>query len=189
MLKYLEKTGIRTRQGLINQTAPEDRINSRVKAFLVLVFILVAAVLSVGTAAAQDTPPGRPVTDDEVNQIAKQLYCPVCENIPLDVCPTQACVEWRELIRDLLAEGRDEAYIKAYFVNRFGDRVLSTPPARGLNWLVYIIPPLAILAGAFILFRGFKAWKSAAPPLPAQGPTPGADDEYVRRLEEELKKR
>ncbi len=34
---------------------------------------------------------GQPPTDDEVNRIAKQLYCPVCENTPLDVCPTQAC--------------------------------------------------------------------------------------------------
>jgi cytochrome c-type biogenesis protein CcmH/NrfF len=55
-------------------------------------------------ASAQDTEPTGP-TDDEVNAIAKQLYCPVCENIPLDVCPTQACAQWRDLIREKLARG------------------------------------------------------------------------------------
>jgi cytochrome c-type biogenesis protein CcmH/NrfF len=31
---------------------------------------------------------GSDPTDDEVNAIASQLYCPVCENIPLDACGT-----------------------------------------------------------------------------------------------------
>ena len=49
---------------------------------VVLGFLLLAT-----PALAQDAP----VTDDEVNEVARDLYCPVCENTPLDVCPTQAC--------------------------------------------------------------------------------------------------
>jgi len=144
-----------------------------------------------GVALAQDpTPPAIP--DDAVNAIAKQLYCPVCENTPLDVCPTQACAEWRELIREMLAEGKNDVQIKQYFVDRFGDRVLAAPPARGLNWLVYIIPPVAILAGVFLLWQAFRSWKRAAP-APVAKPDaaiPGAteDDQYIERLEEELRK-
>jgi len=52
-----------------------------------LVTILVVAV----TPALAQTPQPPKVTDDAVNSVAKELYCPVCENIPLDVCPTQAC--------------------------------------------------------------------------------------------------
>ena len=107
-------------------------------------------------------PPRPPVSDDQVNAIAKQMYCPVCENTPLDVCPTQACIEWRELIREMLAQGKTETEIKQYFVDRFGDRVLAAPPARGLNWLVYIIPPVAILAGVLILYSAFRAWRQAS---------------------------
>ena len=44
-------------------------------------------------------------SDDDVNRIAHQLYCPVCENVPLDVCGTQACAQWRELIREKLGQG------------------------------------------------------------------------------------
>ncbi len=80
-------------------------------------------------------------SDDQVNVIARQLYCPVCENLPLDVCPTQACAQWRETIREKLALGWTEAQIKQYFVEQYGDRVLATPPATGLNWLVYLLPP------------------------------------------------
>ena len=152
--------------------------------------VALLAVIWAAPARAQGGQPGGPVTDDQVNAVARQLYCPVCENIPLDACPTQACSQWREQIRTMLGEGKSPQEIKDYFVAQYGDRVLATPPARGLNWLVYIIPPIAILAGAYILFRAFQAWRS---PEPAAGaappPAPTQNDEYVARLEEELKRR
>ena len=158
---------------------------------LSLVFILVVAQ----PIYAQDGEPNIP-TDDEVNAIAKQMYCPVCENTPLDVCPTQACAEWRELIRDKLAEGWNEQQIKNYFVAQFGDRVLAEPPPRGLNWLVYVIPPLAFLAGVFVLYRAFRTWKLSAPERPggmAQSQQSEMvklqEDEYISRLEDELQNR
>jgi cytochrome c-type biogenesis protein CcmH len=150
---------------------------------------VVVAMVMTGIALAQEGDEGT-VTDDQVNAIAKQLYCPVCENVPLDVCPTQACAQWRALIREKLAEGDSEAEIKAYFVRQYGDRVLAAPPARGLNWLVYVIPPLAFLSGAFILYRAFQAWKqpaagSESKTLSSEPPS----DEYIARLEEELRRR
>lgn len=153
-----------------------------------LLALIFAFVLS-GSALAQDGSPVAP-SDDQVNAIAKQLYCPVCENIPLDVCGTQACAQWRELIREKLNQGWSEPQIKQYFVDQYGDRVLATPPARGLNWLVYLIPPLAIAAGVYILYRALKAWKQPTPlEDSAVSSSSTQTDEYVRRLEEELKKR
>jgi cytochrome c-type biogenesis protein CcmH len=159
------------------------RITFYVSLFLALMFATYT------TAFAQEGTP----TDDEVNAIAKQLYCPVCENTPLDVCPTEACRQWRELIRQQLAEGKTEEEIKQYFVNNYGARVLSEPPRAGFNWLVYIIPPVLILIGAVVLFNAFRAWtkpKSADSGLGREKEAgASSDDEYVRRLEEELKKR
>ena len=155
---------------------------------------LILALVVVGGALAQDPNPPAP-SDDQVNAIAKGLYCPVCENIPLDVCGTQACAQWRELIREKLSQGWSEAQIKQYFVDQYGDRVLASPPARGLNWLVYLIPPLAILAGVYILFRSFQSLRQPAEQRPpaeveADQEIPSAQtDEYALRLEEELRKR
>lgn len=168
------------------------RISLPAQIGLVLVGTAVLVLLLSAAAAAQEaTPPAvSPVTDDQVNAVAKQLYCPVCENIPLDVCPTQACAQWRALIRQMLAEGKSEIEIKEYFVAQYGDRVLAAPPARGLNWLVYIVPPAAILAGAFILYRAMRAWKISPPAATDKPDTPQASsDEYIARLEEELRRR
>jgi cytochrome c-type biogenesis protein CcmH len=153
----------------------------------------------VAVTAQESTP-----SDDQVNAIAHQLYCPVCENTPLDVCPTTACHQWRELIRQMLAEGKSEAEIKQYFVDYYGARVLSEPPRSGIYWLVYVVPPVAFLTGAYLLFRAFQTWKRLAKESKSassdSGPTgigsssagtPDStnDAEYVSRLEEELKKR
>lgn len=155
----------------------------------VLLFLLL--VVFSGSGLAQSDAP-QPPTDDEVNAIAREMFCPVCENTPLDVCPTQACAEWRELIREKLAQGWNEQQIKDYFVQQFGDRVLASPPARGLNWLIYIIPPLAFIIGAYILYRAFRSWKSNTTlpqPAPDQTAQNQGSDEYIARLEEELSKR
>lgn len=156
--------------------------------FWTLAFLSVLSVLAVATVSAQGSTP----TDDEVNAIAKQLYCPVCENTPLDVCPTVACKEWREEIRGLLAEGKSEAEIKQHFVDYYGARVLAAPPATGFNWLVYVVPPVAIVAGIFVLFRALRAWSQVST-IEAEAEEgdrlPTSDDEYVARMEAELKKR
>jgi cytochrome c-type biogenesis protein CcmH len=133
---------------------------------------------------AQDPTP----TDDEVNRIAKNLYCPVCESTPLDVCPTEACRQWRELIRTMLLEGQSEQEIQQYFVTQYGARVLAEPPNR---LVTYLVPAVAILLGAFMLFRGFQMWMkpSAAKASPDNDVAEPAQDPYVARLEEELKKR
>lgn len=149
--------------------------------FLLLTLLMIGA--QAGTVFAQNPTP----TDDEVNRIAKQMYCPVCENTPLDVCPTEACRQWRDLIRSMLAEGRSEAEIKEYFVTQYGIRVLAEPPNRVAT---YLVPALAILLGAFMLFRGFQMWRK--PPVTGEDEleteTDPDQDPYIARLEEELKK-
>ncbi|MGZ6346366.1 MAG: cytochrome c-type biogenesis protein [Anaerolineales bacterium] len=163
--------------------------------------ILTAALFLTRKVSAQQPTP----SDDQVNAIASQLFCPVCENTPLDVCPTTACHQWRELIRQMLAEGKSPAAIKQYFVDYYGARVLSEPPVTGINWLIYIVPPAAFIAGATLLFLAFRTWRrmekdptagsaSSAPPSsdgtsPLTGSVSALDDQYVERIEEELKRR
>jgi len=155
-------------------------------AFYVLLLSLAIAGASTGAAAAQGPTP----TDDEVNRIAKQLYCPVCESTPLDVCPTEACRQWRDVIRTMLAAGNSEEEIKQYFVQQYGARVLAEPPNRLVS---YLVPAVAILLGAFMLFRGFQMWMkpsiTGSNPEDAEREAKPVQDLYVAKLEEELKRR
>ncbi len=159
---------------------------SLARAALIL-FILTSALAAglispASPARAQEPTP----SDNQINAVAKQLYCPVCENVPLDVCPTQACAQWRQTIREKLAVGWSEQQIKDYFVEQYGARVLAAPPARGLNLLVYLLPPLAFAVGAYVVYRAVRAWRHTAAPVTSP---PAADDDYTRRIEAELRRR
>jgi cytochrome c-type biogenesis protein CcmH len=160
----------------------------RIANFSLLIAIAATLILALTTnipVRAQAPTP----TDDEVNRIAKQLYCPVCESTPLDVCPTEACRQWRELIRTMLAQGKSDAEIKQYFVEHYGARVLAEPPNR---WVTYLVPAVAILLGALLLFRGFQMWMRPSPAkanLEETEEAQAAQDPYIAKLEEELKKR
>lgn len=162
----------------------------------ILLFI-VLALTTVHIALAQDggdpTPvPQRTVTDDEVNAVARQLYCPVCENVPLDVCPTQACSDWRAEIRTMLEQGKSTQDVLNYFKDRYGQRVLATPQARGFNLLVWILPPIAAIIGLGIVVLTLrrlapKAESAAAASEPSLFRYDNLDPEYVARLESDLR--
>ena len=129
-----------------------------------LIILLLATLYLLGPAhvtLAQDDnpPPTGEVTDDDVNAIAEQLYCPVCDNIPLDVCGTQACADWRDEIRRMLEQGHTEEEIKTYFADRYGRRVLATPDARGIDIVVWVLPPAGVLVGVVILVVVLRVWR------------------------------
>lgn len=167
----------------------EKRMNFIRRNFLrfsiVALVVMAAAVVTAQGVAAQQPPP----SDDQVNGVAHQLYCPVCENTPLDVCPTQACAQWRELIREKLSQGWSDQQIKDYFAAQYGPRVLAEPPRSGLNWLVYLLPPAVFLLGAYLVFRVMRSARRRQTVNAAPAANQLSDDPYLRRLEEQLRQK
>lgn len=127
------------------------------------------------------------VSDDDVNDVAKGLYCPVCESTPLDACPTQACADWRELIRQQLESGMTEAEIYAYFAAQYGDGVLAAPPRRGINLILWLSPLAALLVGGFFFARSLRSLRNQPPPQPTIQPASQPTSDYITLIENELK--
>jgi cytochrome c-type biogenesis protein CcmH len=138
---------------------------------------------SIGNVLAQDNSP----TDDEVNAISKQLYCPVCESIPLDACGTQACIQWRDTIREKLSAGWSEEEIKQYFSNQYGIRVLAEPPIKGFNKLLWYLPPFSLLIGSLLVIRLLAKTRTNLNTLDSGISNIDNADRYVDRIENELK--
>ncbi len=174
-------------------------ISNKLRTWPVIAGCLMAAMMVlVQPAFAQG-----PVTDDDVNRVARQLYCPVCENIPLDVCGTQACAQWRDEIRLQLQAGKSEQAVIADFVARYGDRVVGTPQdptLRGLSlvtpWLLSAVA-LSVALGIFVRWRTSQARSiQTGIPVPAASTsarsselTPRRLEEYRARLEQDLARR
>ncbi len=134
------------------------------------------------------------VSDDEVNAIAEKMYCPVCENIPLDDCQTSTCIQWKEEIRQQLANGETEGEIISSFIARFGERVVGIPQDPVLQILTLVAPWLAPLIGLVIAFQLIRRWQSnqrlsQETVTPLEQRPPKSDDEYRTRLEADLEAR
>ena len=159
--------------------------NIKLKLILILIAIL-ASLSVVSVVFAQDSQPGQP-TDNDVNRVAKNLYCPVCPNTPLDVCETKACEDWRAQIRDQLAEGWTDQQVIDYFVAQYGERVLAEPQRKGFTSLVWFLPLMAVLLGLGIVYEILKNWRKQKPAPAIFTPQSQISDEILQMIERELR--
>jgi cytochrome c-type biogenesis protein CcmH len=162
------------------------------KAILVLALALVVSAIALSALAQTPTP-------DQIDAVAKELWCPLCNGVRLDNCELQACIQMREVIAQRLAAGESNEQIKTYFVQQYGDVVLGTPSREGFNLVVWIFPILAAVVGLGCVTYLVATWRKRAPspsnvrppaPEPARaGPTGPArtEDEYLKRVDQELK--
>ncbi|MFK7801739.1 MAG: cytochrome c-type biogenesis protein CcmH [Anaerolineae bacterium] len=147
-----------------------------------LPLLLILGLLFVLPAFAQTD-----VTDDDVNRVAHELFCPTCESLPVDVCPTEVCSDWRAEIRSQLEAGETDAEILAYFAARYGTGVLANPPARGLGSFFWIGPILVVVLGLFIFGRQLqKLQTEASTKKESPKPQKSSGDSYRDRIEQEL---
>jgi cytochrome c-type biogenesis protein CcmH len=137
-------------------------------------------------SAIDPTPTPDP---DKVEEVSRELYCPLCTGLRLDNCDLPLCDQMREVIREKLAAGETEQEIKAYFVEQYGETVTGAPPKRGGMILVWVLPFLVLLAaGCWVYYmtrrrvgqpRLERSESSASQSLPA---------EYVERVERDLER-
>lgn len=144
---------------------------------LAVVIVALAAV----PVLAQDA-----VTADEVNTIASKLYCPVCENIPLDTCGTAACEDWRYEIQLQLEQGFTEEQIIDDFINRFGERVVGTPQDPLLRAISLVTP--WVVSALLLVLVGYTISKgmSSKPRNAEHSSSDGSNDPLRSQLEQDL---
>ncbi len=130
---------------------------------------------------------------DQINDVAKQLWCPLCSGVRLDACELKACSQMKEVIGQKLAQGTDVQTIKNYFVAQYGPQVLGEPPMEGFNWLAWVLPVVAIVAGGLFVYSRTRKMVRSAPAAPitqttgAPSQSATGEDDYGHKLDEELK--
>jgi len=128
--------------------------------------------------------------DDRVNEIAYHLMCPVCQGQSVAESNSNLANDMRMIIRKQLEEGKTNQEVLDYFVKRYGDSILSSPPTKGINWLLWIMPGVAVALGAAgiaLFLHKSKRPENEVELIPAE-PGEGSESEYLKKVDEELKK-
>ncbi|MDQ7026596.1 MAG: cytochrome c-type biogenesis protein CcmH [Anaerolineae bacterium] len=146
---------------------------------------VIILILSIGLPVlAQET-----VTYNDVIRVAERMYCPICENEPLDECRNATCLEWKDEIYRRLEEGQSDQDIIDYFVTRYGQKVVGIPQDTVLRWLSFAGPILGTLIAIAIGWFTFRRWLRHTPlteKVDATDTIPSGDDDYRSQLERDL---
>jgi cytochrome c-type biogenesis protein CcmH len=159
---------------------------------------LLSLALAAGLATGQFAPrqagsdPLEPALEARVQKLGKELRCAVCQGLSIADSPSSMARAQLDTVRSLVAEGKSDQEVVAYFVARYGEWVLLEPKKEGFNWLVWAGPILLVIGGLFVILRQIQrepAPASAAPATPAAPTTPGtpeAEDPYLQAVRREL---
>ncbi len=142
--------------------------------------VTASLLLAVATTLAADTR-----LEETALALENDLISPCCWSQPVSIHQSPAAERMRVEIRGLLAQGMSRDQVLEAFVTRYGDRILSAPPARGFFALSYWLPVLVLGVGAAVVGVFYRTHRSPAQPPPQRATV---DPVWARRLEEELRR-
>ena len=126
--------------------------------------------------------------DDQVREISHILMCPVCQGQTVEESNSDLAEDMRRIIRKRLEQGESKEEIIAYFVDRYGETILAAPPAKGTNWLLWLLPGFALTVGGVGLIFFLRKSKEESNKSRGKPPETKAEahGEYLEKLHTEL---
>ena len=160
--------------------------------------ILLTLFLAVTPAADQvmgkplGTPHRGTALEKRTEEVASLLRCPVCQGLSVADSPATMALNMKSQVREMLSWGYSQEQIISYFEKSYGQFVRLDPPRKGINWLVWLGPLIALVIGAVIITatirrgagRGTHSSLRSSGQAGAAGETPAHLDPYVARVRE-----
>ena len=144
----------------------------------VLALLLPASAL---IAQAKEAAPldSNPALEARVMAVSEELRCLVCQNETLAASQADLALDLRKQIRMQLQQGRSEAQIIDFMVQRYGEFVRYRPPFNPTTALLWAGPFVLLALAAFVLATNIRRRRPGALPAPLNA-------EEAKRLNELL---
>ncbi|MEE9177113.1 MAG: cytochrome c-type biogenesis protein CcmH [Acidimicrobiia bacterium] len=120
-------------------------MSERVRNLLSVTGIVVMAVILVALVVSS------PTEADRVEQIGKQIKCPVCQSESIANSPSQMARDMMALVSERVAGGASDTEIIDELLAAFSGAVLLDPPASGVTLVLWVAPVVALAAGLSII--------------------------------------
>jgi cytochrome c-type biogenesis protein CcmH len=128
-----------------------------------------------------------------VKEVEPDLMCNCGCGDNLADCGCEVSAQYRDIIKNLIAQGKSKDDILDYFVDKYGEEILAILPDTGFNKVAYLVPGLAFLGGGILAVVIVRVWTS---PRRKEGEEEDGDspdspddisDDMKDRIDEELK--
>lgn len=129
--------------------------------------LLALLVVSAGASAKEAVPTNMdPVHQKRAVELEANLRCLVCQNQTIADSNAELAVDLRRQVREQIAQGRSDAEIIGFMVQRYGDFVLYKPPVNAATLLLWFGPMLLLALGIFALWRHVRVRNKRIEPAP-----------------------
>jgi cytochrome c-type biogenesis protein CcmH/NrfF len=143
-----------------------------------------AAAFALGLLAFAPATGAAPQTT--VTAIEGEVMCPICGTL-LELSDSPQAQREKVYVARLVAAGKSKAEIKDDLVAQYGPAVLALPKASGFDLTAYLVPVLAILAGAIALAFSVSRWRrDGKRSQPGDATAAAPQGEEAERLEADL---
>jgi cytochrome c-type biogenesis protein CcmH len=140
--------------------------------------VLLAFFMLASTAAAIDT--GKAFDDPELqaryDKLISEVRCLKCQNNSIKDSNVFLAADLRREIRRLISEGKSNAEIEDFLVERYGEFALYRPRTSGKTLLLWIAPFMFVVLGGIALVRVVRHRMT----LPLDPGDDGSEDESRR---------
>jgi len=127
--------------------------------FVLALFVPAQPAVAIDTGRAFDDPE----LQERYEDIIAQVRCLKCQNQSIKDSNVFLAADLRREIRRLLSEGKTDAEIFDFLVERYGEFALYSPRKSGKTLILWLAPLLLLAGGALVGFRVIR--KRMAMPL------------------------
>ncbi len=145
-----------------------------------------AALFTVGCLGQQ----GETSIEEIAQDINRSLMCPVCPSETIDQSRVELAQQMRDLVIEMLEDGKPKEEILDFFVSRYGEDVLAAPPKSGFNIVAWAVPALAlpvVVAVLVVVLRNMRSRRRVS--TDGHLARSGSEEElepYLARVDEEM---
>jgi len=113
------------------------------------------------------------------NKLTHELIAPCCWREPIAIHRSEESLQMLAEVEQLVAAGRSEEEIKAFYIAQYGERILADPPGHERTWLYYT--PVFLFLTAVVLGGWRLSSLVRSPAAPQHFPSP----ELLARIRKE----
>ncbi len=99
-------------------------------------------------------------TERVFHKLSQELRCLVCQNQNIAESNADLAKDLRLEMYTMLSQGKTEAEIVDFMVERYGDYVLYRPPFKPMTWLLWFGPAIIFIAGLIFVVRFMRSQSS-----------------------------
>ena len=92
-------------------------------------------------------------SNEKLNEsiIHKNLRCLVCQGQSIADSNSDFAMTLKMVVKDLIKQGKTEEEIYNFLSEKYGDWILYNPKFNSGNFLLWVLPYLALIAGGIII--------------------------------------